>query len=215
LKGITFDRPLKIGAWLTVELEQKSNGDGATVALTLMTADGRPRYAAVAELGSERAASHWHAETTDGANGGAEERRAAPYGGVLFHGPSLQVLEQIDALAETGARARLRTNGLRMRGFAVDTGLLDGALQLALLWTEERLGGASLPTAIGRIEFHHLGPVDAPAIAELRAREGTADRRGVCDVHLRRSDGLPVLTLRGVETHLLPSPAPRARAPRP
>lgn len=212
LSGVTFDRPLTKGAWLTVEIEQKSNGDGATVALRLITADGRPRYAAVAELDGEPAVSHWR--SVRGANGNGAAHRA-PYGGVLFHGPSLQVLEQVTSIDGAGASADMRGNGLPMDGFVVDAGLLDGALQLALLWTEERLGGASLPTAIGRLELHQLGPVDAPVCAELVADDATADRRGVCDVHLRRADGLPIATLRGVETHLLPPVAASVRAPRP
>jgi hypothetical protein len=211
LKGITFDRSLRQGAWLKVQLEQKSNGDGATVALTLTTEDDRPRYSAVAELGREPAPSHWSPAASNGSNGG----RPSPYGGVLFHGPSLQVLERVTAVDGAGARAEVRGHGFAMRDFVIDAGLIDGALQLALLWTEERLGGASLPTAVAHVEIHQHGAIDGTVSAELCAREDTGGRRGVCDVHLRREDGLPVATLRGVETHLLPPPTPSVRAPRP
>jgi NADP-dependent 3-hydroxy acid dehydrogenase YdfG len=223
LKGVVLDRFTERGAWLRLGVELVSNGDGATVSLDLSTDDERPRYTAMAELGHEPAASHWSNETDrangNGASGNGQARPThgpaygPTYGGVLFHGPQLQIVRSLTDLEPEGAEASLSGHHFSMEGFAVDAGLIDGALQLALLWTEKRLGGASLPTSIGRVEIHRPGPVDGAVRAWLRACEPeTGGGRGVCDVHLRGDDGLPIATLHGVETHLLPTAAPSAHA---
>jgi acyl transferase domain-containing protein len=209
LRGIKLDDFAETGAWLSVEHELLSNGDGATVAVRLLDREGSLRYRAVAEIGHEPPTSSW---SVNGALDGAAPATGATYGGVLFHGPAWQVIERVSALGPKGAQATLRGAKVDVGEGALDVGLIDGALQLALLWTQQVLGGPSLPTAVETLEVHRLGSIAGVVRATLvgRQSDGTS---ATCDVHMCGEDGLPIATLRAVATHALPrtaaQPSPR------
>ena len=138
------------------------------------------------------------------------------YGGVLFHGPAFQVLNHLEVDA-TGQTMQANLNGVLSMGWrgmelggmgrhgdswVSDPAALDGALQMALLWTERTLGGSSLPTSIGSIRLLRP-PEDGQCSISLAARS-TTKNKVVCDAVLRDSEGTVVAELSGIETHLLP-----------
>ena len=135
------------------------------------------------------------------------------FGEVLFHGPAFRVIEDIATVSDSGLDAELwgvRAVGWPDEPWVTDPALLDGALQLALLWTGHVLGGASLPTAIDRV---HL--VEPPGrgrhTASLVGRRATSNMV-VCDIAIRSSTGTLVALIEGIETHTLqPSPTPSGR----
>ena len=128
------------------------------------------------------------------------------YGDVLFHGPQFQVIESIEGVGEDGISGEL--TGLELAGWAdepwvSDVAVLDGALQLALLWGSHVLGLASLPTRIGTLRWFST---DAPlelTRAILTRREITGSRT-LSDILLVDDEGVPVAELCDVETHALP-----------
>jgi len=79
---------------------------------------------------------------------------------------------------------------------------VDGALQLALLWTHRLLGRPSLPTGVARIRSF-AAPAAGAHTAILVGRHVAADRV-VCDVFIRDRTGAAVIELLGIETHALP-----------
>ncbi|MET0907942.1 MAG: polyketide synthase dehydratase domain-containing protein, partial [Ilumatobacteraceae bacterium] len=126
-------------------------------------------------------------------------------GEILFHGPAFRVIEDITTISTDGLEAELwgvRAVGWPNEPWVSDPALLDGALQLALLWTGHVLGGGSLPTAIDRVQLF-----EAPGLgrhtATLVGRRATANMV-VCDIVVRSSTGVVVARLEGVETHRLP-----------
>jgi hypothetical protein len=131
---------------------------------------------------------------------------APRYGGdVLFHGPAFQVVESVSAIPDVGLVATV--HGVNGRGWPdepwiTDPALVDGALQMALLWTEQLMGGASLPTGIGRVRLFG-GPPDGACTATLLGRQAAANKV-VCDVLVCDPAGAPVVELDGIETHVLP-----------
>jgi acyl transferase domain-containing protein len=177
--------------------------DGAepTVTLELCGADGTRHYSAIGELG----------QATDSPGPVAppavldrwpEPIYARPG---LFHGPCFQVIRSIEGSSASGLVATLV--GVADRGWRgswqLDPALLDGGLQLALLWTRHALGGASLPTAVDAVRLFAPGPVAGSIRAVLHQREARRDR-ALTDVAFVTPDGRLVAELRGVETHLLP-----------
>jgi hypothetical protein len=86
-----------------------------------------------------------------------------------------------------------------------DPALLDGALQLALLWTQRQLDAPSLPTAIGRVRLF-APPGRGRYTAQLVKRRSTSNMV-VCDVAIRSSSGEVVALLDGIETHKLARPS--------
>lgn len=182
----------------------ESSAHGSTLSLEIVEeSTDRRHYRCTATLADRPPSATPGTTTAD--DFGAWTR--PPYGtGVLFHGPAFQVIESVATVSTTGLVATVRGVVDRpwpAEPWVTDPALLDGALQMALLWTEQLLGKASLPTSIGRVRLFS-GPSDAPCTATLRGRHATA-QRVVCDVVLCDGTGAAVAELHGIETHVLPS----------
>jgi 3-hydroxymyristoyl/3-hydroxydecanoyl-(acyl carrier protein) dehydratase len=129
-------------------------------------------------------------------------------GGVLFHGPSFQVLHEVRR-HENGLAARCLTGhrtGWELDGWESDPAVLDGALQLALLWTHERLAKRSLPTTIGALRIA-LVRASAPVAAGTRWTMTLVERRStaymvVCDVVIHSEDDV-LAVIEEIATHVL------------
>ena len=178
----------------------RENGDGR-LELELRGADGTLHYTAAAELSGTLPAG-----AAPLALAGLQRYPRATYGDELFHGPQFQVIRSVEGVSKEGAVALL--DGARARGWlgswATGAAILDGGLQLALLWSGHVIGGHSLPTAVGA--YHaYSGRWDA---GELRCTlHGTvlgADRV-VCDISFVTPGGDLVAELRRVELHRRPA----------
>lgn len=124
--------------------------------------------------------------------------------GVLFHGPAFHVITAAPVVAADGMHASmvgLLGRGWPSEAWVSDPALLDGGLQLALLWTDHLLGGPSLPTSVGAVRIFG-GPVEGPVAATLTARSSNANR-AICDVSFKTGTGVLVAEMIGVETHRL------------
>ena len=202
LKGIRLLGYEDGGDSLHVKCRQVSNGDGATLALELLGADGGRHYTATAKMVERRArpASSSPPPKVDGWG----ER--AIYGDVLFHGPDFQAIDSVDGVSDEGGSANLR--GVRQldwpkENWRTDSAALDGCLQVALLWSDRVLDGASLPTSISEVFTWTDAPARGAVRCVLKGQKAKRDS-AVCDVLLLDEDDATVVELRGVETHLLP-----------
>src|SRR5436305_10112936 len=115
-------------------------------------------------------------------------------GTVLFHGPAFQAIRSVKGISASGAAALV--SGARELGWPggpwkTDPALVDAGLQLALLWAEQVLGGASLPMSIGRFQVLRPGLSDGHARCVVLAREVHESREN-CDYGLIDADGKPV-----------------------
>ncbi len=212
LRGIRLAGYDGAGDRLVLHARQLSNGRDATLAVELVSPDGAKHYSAVCELKAERPveASRW-----------SEPVDLAPFlseiydGDVLFHEPAFHAIERVDGVSETALAATLV--GLRARGwrgsFELDPLLLDAGLQLALLWTARRLGGAGLPTAIERVVLHAHQPIAGRVRAVLTGGRCTAER-AISSVAFQSESGATIAELVGVEVHLRPSRGAPTGAPR-
>jgi len=125
------------------------------------------------------------------------------YDGRLFHGPDLQVIENLQGLCEAGCAGLLQTRSSRRIGFNVDIDVLDGGLQLAVLWVHEHLGCESLPTGMDAFYLHRPWPESGAVFCEAR-----------CDVRselvtkwtllYRTAEGELLSSIHGLSIHLLP-----------
>ena len=181
-----------------------ADGAGTMMALEVRDGAGKPRYRATARMMAD-AGLPGLAPATPGLDSWAD--RPLYDGHVLFHGPDLQVLsepEGVSADGMAGGLIGLKRAGWPAEGFQTDVAAYDGALQLAVLWGREVLGGASLPTGIGSIRTFSATPPDGALRGVVQRRE-TGRGRAVSDVTLMDAEtGVPVARLEGVETHLRP-----------
>jgi hypothetical protein len=211
LKGIVAEGGALPGLRLEVRPGAHIGGDGAEhAALDMLlwseSAGGppdRPRYRGRARLGPAPSPAAPPADLPAWAGG-------PPYAGpTLFHGPRLRAVAGVEAgdhrglVATLHGGAALGWSPAELHDHHVDLALLDGALQLALLWTEAALGGPSLPLGLTALCLHRPGPATGPVratLAGLRA-QGSEAR---CDICLTDEDGGLRATFVGVRTVLLP-----------
>lgn len=72
--------------------------------------------------------------------------------GILFHGPAFHVIDKLDTISETGGAAWLKASASqdwKNISSVIDVSLIDGVLQLLLLWGFYHNKNKSLPTNIG------------------------------------------------------------------
>jgi NAD(P)-dependent dehydrogenase (short-subunit alcohol dehydrogenase family) len=124
----------------------------------------------------------------------------------LFHGPAFQSLSEV-RVGPGGMRGRLATGA--SRGWSpppdavIDVPALDGAVQLAALWTRHRMGAAALPTGLLELRVH--APVTTPVAEAVLVPVREASGRTVTDVRVLGTDGAVLVELLGLEMHVLPS----------
>ena len=134
-----------------------------TLALEIRGANDALHYAATAELADPNRAPARPAALR--AVAGHPLAGAVYDGHLLFHGAAFQVIDDLSVSAD-GANATLRGTTWP-GGWATDPLALDGGLQLALLWTREALGGASLPMGFDAFHAYRTGPMRGPIRATL------------------------------------------------
>jgi len=203
LRGVVLEHYEGRGDRLSVGITQVSNGDGVVFRLELADANGHKRYTATGT--AER-----HAATRSSLPPrpeGLARFDGTVYDGVaLFHGDAFQVIVGAPEVGEAGLEAMLTgaaTRGWPAAGWATDPALVDGGLQLALLWTCHSVGGAALPTSLKSYRRFGRGLARGQVKAILTGTEHH-ENRSVSDLVLIDEDGMPVAELLGVEMHVLP-----------
>src|SRR5262249_42131907 len=120
-----------------------------------------------------------------------------------------QVIRGIEGISREGIAGTLTGTselGWGDTNWQIDPGLLDGALQLAVLWACHVLGGATLPMAVKCTRIHLPGLAPGPVRCVVAGR-GIFPARGVSDVTLIDRDGRLLGGVLGVETVLRPNEA--------
>ncbi|MCP3981840.1 MAG: hypothetical protein GY716_21265, partial [bacterium] len=173
-----------------------TNGSGCELAVSLRDRDGHPRYSAMvdmavpgsrpqpARLEAPQLLEPWPSD--------------AIYGGALFHGPALQVIRELEGVSGDTI-AGVLAGGADMGwgdGWHLDAAVLDGGLQLAVLWFQHMLEGASLPLAAASLRTWDNGPLTGPvrAVARCHVRDSN---RVVADVVFSNAGGGVVAELTG------------------
>jgi hypothetical protein len=201
MKGARLSRYGNGGDPFTVVCREEGAG---RVALELRGIDGTLYYTGAAEFSGSLPAG-----AAPAAPAGLQRYPHATYGAELFHGPQFQVIRSVEGVSSEGAVALLggaRASGWR-GSWATDAALLDGGLQLALLWSGHVIGGRSLPTAVGAYHAYRERWGAGEVCCTLRGTVLGADRV-VCDISFAAPGGGLVAELRRVELHRRPgSPA--------
>ncbi|MFT7503196.1 MAG: acyl transferase domain-containing protein/3-hydroxymyristoyl, partial [Gammaproteobacteria bacterium] len=193
-------------------IDSEASGQGRELTLQLTnTTTGRAHYRCTAYMAPAAPSAVSLADIEPVEMVGSEPWSSEIYfGDVLFHGPAFRVIEEIVGVSELGIDARcwgVRAVGWPNETWTSDPALLDGALQLALLWTERQLGLASLPTGIGTVRLLSE-PTFGQHTMSLVGRRKTK-HMVVCDVDIRSAAGEVVAQLEGIETHVIAQSAPQ------
>jgi hypothetical protein len=128
------------------------------------------------------------------------------YDSILFHGPLLHAIEQVEGCGAGGITARLRAaplpvewlgRPLRQRWLA-DPLVLDGGFQLLVLWSREQRGAPCLPCHAARYrQFQRSFPVGGIRAVVRITR--SAEHNVLADVDYLDAAGRLVARLEGCE----------------
>ena len=201
LRGIKLDRFDHEGDRLVVRCRQTSDGE---IAVEVRGQNDALHYSAVVAMAPQAARSP-AAQTAP-----TVDRWTLPNvydGHVLFHGERFQVIRAVEGVSRAGiigTLAGVTEVGWPSEAWRSDPAMLDGGLQLALLWTRNVLDGASLPMALGELRTYREGIANGPVLCVLYARQ-VHDARAVCDIAFVDATGAVIAEMVGVETVLRPS----------
>jgi hypothetical protein len=93
-----------------------------------------------------------------------------------------------------------------------DPAALDAMLQLGLKWSQQLLGGATLPMGFQALYLGRRGPVRGTARATVRTRQ-LHNSRAVCDIALADTEGTLLAAFSGVDYLLRPDLATGRQRP--
>lgn len=127
------------------------------------------------------------------------------YGSRLFHGPKFAALQGVSSLGEDVAATLIGTLDLSWPGgpWQTDPALIDGGMQLALLWGYERLGELTLPTRVSEFVSYVAGPLttSGPIRCVLKGRlVGSTGTR--TELTFISDDSRVLAELHGLEMHM-------------
>jgi len=182
------------------DIEIEAAGDRRAFTLKLRDADGQPRYATRAVPHADRiaAASDLSAATVSG-----PLAPAPVYGDHrLFHGPAFQTLHRVDPMTDEGGTAVIGSTHDRAwpgSAWAADPAAIDGCLQLALLWGQEKMGAMTLPGRIGSCRIFRQARPGETYTCRMWSR-AVDDFRSEHDIDLML-DGELAIALSGVEMY--------------
>ncbi|MGB3484679.1 MAG: SDR family NAD(P)-dependent oxidoreductase [Mycobacterium sp.] len=175
---------------------------GPSYSVTVRDGEGRPRYRAMLEtekapesvVPRERpipqiSGSPWPMSVADA------------YAGPLFHGPLFAAIEELDAVASGGGSAHVKglvDLGWPEDNWAIDPALVDGGLQLGILWASAQGLPLVLPVRIGRAVFHRPF-TDGGVLRSRLAAHPVSDKRVDFDIVFESQAGVLVAELEGVE----------------
>lgn len=130
----------------------------------------------------------------------AKANKTSSYKKRLFHGPMFASLAKITGLSVNGASAILEGGKFLKwpeQSGGIDQAILDGALQLALLWGYEQLGLDSLPMSFQALHIGHHGffnkPVRCVLLGQCQDKTGSQ-----CDIIMLDENDKLVAQLQGL-----------------
>jgi hypothetical protein len=128
------------------------------------------------------------------------------YSRVLFHGPAMQAIRQVEGSDNGSIAAWVSTSPPPSswmerpfrQNWLTDPLAIDAAFQVLVLWTQERLGSNSLPTAVGAYrQFRRTFPPDGVRV--VAAVRHFNDRQAVADIEFLDSEGIAVARIESYE----------------
>jgi hypothetical protein len=194
LSGVTFAPDNRKTVPLAISYEP--NGD--IVHVTIRDGANRNRYRAV--IAREAQSSPASQAPLDSIGAWPFDLTTA-YSGPLFHGPSFAAIEALETRSAQGGSALLKGGaalGWAEEPWSVDPAVLDGGLQLGLLWAYGEGRSLMLPQKIARIDILARRPAAEPVRCRFRARP-VSDSRIDFDFWFETIAGAPLAEVHGGE----------------
>ncbi len=209
LRGISVDSFEGRGIRLVVRTRVlEATAESAKLEVKLLDEHEKPRYAGVVEMGGPPAPpppSRLLEPASDpGKDGGSTWSVEQAYSEILFHRGPFSTLRSLDRVFDDSASGELiglRAAGWPERDWCSDPAVVDGGLQLGLIWGRHVLGRPPLPTGVGAFHLYRRGPVDSSVRCLLRGTR-TGEMRVTADLVYVTDGGALLGYVQGLEMHL-------------
>jgi len=209
LKGILLENYEDGGDWLRI-LFQNSDTENE-IDFIIEAADHTKHYQMTVRLGNnfaEAPDSNLDVDTLPAWDWDAKDL----YGERLFHGPEFRVISKLTGISERACAGTLLANnpdGLTQVADQIhsDVPIMDGGVQLGLLWERHRSGDECLPTGFSSMELFENKSCDGPIECLLTYESATklATEWGLKFVD---QNNVTVAVVSGLMLHILPSVPP-------
>jgi len=146
--------------------------DASTIQLELTDVRGVKHYRCIAELSGPLEQSEPQLNWSRMKNGKTWPWSVEHVYDQLFHGPDFHVIKSLDALGDEGGAATMQLSGRTTwphGPWQTQPVVLDGAIQLALLWGVQSSGKTSIPMSVGTYRGY-IRPQETPMSCEVRLR---------------------------------------------
>jgi hypothetical protein len=206
LHGIVLDdAPITVRTTARVQTHAPSDTLAMHVDVEIgETGREKPSYRATALLAPEIPAAEAPAPLDERTLGSFPLADDQLYRQWLFHGPRFQCIDRIDGFGPAGLIGRLRpsTPAQALAGasgdWLLDPVLLDGGLQLALLWMRATHDVSALPAGFAAVR--RWAPIGSePITCHLKAHAGGTAHATRFDVRFIRADGRLALSIEELE----------------
>jgi acyl transferase domain-containing protein len=200
LSGLTFAKDLSEPSALTFEMTPPHHGsDGLEMNLVLKSPDGRARYRTTFLAMPEPWTSPFQPATDQMSDWPCTVAEA--YADKLFHGQMFSVISALETVSKTGGSAMLRgIADMNWPGEAwlTDPALLDGGMQLGVLWSSCLHQRLILPQRIGSYR-RYASPIAGEAVrCSFRVRPMDSNRINF-DLHYAMPNGTVIAEIRDAE----------------
>ncbi len=192
-KGLVLPNYETSGDTFTVVVKEKTD---QTAALQLVDAAGFVFYTAVAVIESNTV----HGKISKNNTTNSEPWKLDTdkmYSHYLFHGKQLQVLHSLTGTSESGCEGLLTIERCHaLKSGSLVPSLIDGGIQLAVLWYMNKTKKDSLPVGFKQIEYHT--PVNDGLIHCDFSVSTTSEFETIGDLHFYSGDST-VLFIKGLK----------------
>jgi acyl transferase domain-containing protein/NAD(P)H-dependent flavin oxidoreductase YrpB (nitropropane dioxygenase family)/NADP-dependent 3-hydroxy acid dehydrogenase YdfG/acyl carrier protein len=179
------------------------HGELAVDVEILEAASGPPAYRGTVIMGTRRPAPLRDPADARGPLPASPRTAAEAYRDHLFHGPTFQCITELVGIGPGGVVARLRPSvpaaaltTPHAGHWLIDPILLDGGLQLALVWAREMRDMTALPSRIDAItRFDDCGRNGEPLTCHFDIVPGTGDHTIVANIRFVTADQRVVLAV--------------------
>ncbi len=207
LKGISLIEFTKKTAWHQLQCNIDSNNDMPVLNFLLTSQNNTKYYEVTIEMTSDLLAPPAHS-FNDTLSGNWTDNIDSIYQRKLFHEGDFRVINKLGCFSDNGCTGLLKhvNGGLdkQKASWSSDVAILDGGLQLALLWKLAMSNKTSLPTGFDQLVLYqpsiYEGSINCRCLSEKVSPLQTN-----WDILFENKDGKALARINGLQMHVVPS----------
>lgn len=170
LKGITLKNYYENGDWLCITCTEQLKDKNKKLKFEVKGIDGIRHYSLDIVVGTEETTKHKNTKRKKEALNSWDWEKDSLYGHKLFHGVDFQVIKKLEGITDNkccGILSQKPDIDTKFESWTTNFPVIDGGLQLALLWRYYHMQQKSLPTGFGEMIIYNPIKTNADITCDL------------------------------------------------